>query len=85
MQPGEREAVSQASKQLYYDLHTLVVEERPDDDVILRRVLRSENLLTVRAASLDLAKNAQEASQLIAEAKTASDLAGGVSLSLTCL
>ena len=78
LQSGEREAVSQASKQLYYDLHTLVVEERPDDDVILRRVLQSENLSTVRTASLDLANNAQEASKLIAEANTASDLAGRV-------
>lgn len=71
--------MSQAAKELYYDLHTLVVEERPDDDVILRRVMRSESLSIIRAASLDLAKNAQEASQLIADAKTASDLAGGVS------
>ena len=76
---GEREAVSKAQKELYYDLHTLVVEERPDDSVILRRTLRSESLPTIRAASLSLIQDTQEASDLIAEADSAADLAEGVS------
>lgn len=78
--PGEREAVFQASKELFYDLHTLVVEERPDDSVILRRILRSEKLSTIRAATLDLANTAQEASKLVAAAETTSEPAESVSL-----
>ena len=65
---GEREPVYKASKDLVYEVHTLAVEERPDDDVILRRVMRSDNLSNIRAATLQLANNAEEASSLLADA-----------------
>ena len=35
-----------------FDVHTLVVEERPEDDVICRHTLRSPRLSDVRSASL---------------------------------
>ena len=49
---GEPEAVFMDSRTPIYDLHTLAVEERPEDHVIMRRLLRSPKLSAVRDASL---------------------------------
>lgn len=77
---GEREAVYKRDKELFFDLHTLVVEERPDDGVILRRVSRSEHVDKIRAATLELADDAQQASD-IAAGNSVSSSAGGVWMS----
>lgn len=49
---GEPEAVYMDGKDKVFDVHTLVVEERPEDDVICRHTLRSPRLADVRSASL---------------------------------
>ena len=49
---GEPEAVFMDGRTPIYDLHTLAVEERPEDHVIVRRLLRSPKLSAVRDASL---------------------------------
>ena len=49
---GEPEAVFMDGRTRIHDLHTLAVEERPEDHVIMRRLLRSPKLSAVRDASL---------------------------------
>lgn len=71
--------MSKVGKELVYDLHTLVVEERPEDDLKLRRTLRSADLATVRGANLEAAESREDVVRLAASAIEQGDLKGGVS------
>ena len=75
---GDAEAVSIVGKDLVYDLHTLVVEERPDDDLKLRRTLRSPDLARVRAASLEAAESREDVARVAAAAVEQGNGEGGV-------
>jgi hypothetical protein len=65
-----------------YDLHTLVVEERPEDDLKLRRTLRSAELSTVRAANLEVADSREAVGRMMADSVEQGDLKSGVSAAL---